>query len=495
MNPENKMNQNEETRNKVLTNLIWRFMERCGAQLVAFIVTIVIARILDQEAYGIVALISVFTTILWVFVDSGLANALIQKKDADDLDFSTVFFANIVFCAVLYGLLFAGAPLIAWFYHNSSLTPLIRVSGITLLLSGVKNVQQAYVAKKLIFKRFFFATLGGTLGAAVVGIVMALSGYGVWALVISNLFNTTVDTIILWITVKWRPIKKFSMERLKGLFAFGSKMLAANVLNVIYENLYQLIIGKGYSTEELAYFDKGKQIPSLVIDNIDSSINSVIFPVMSENHDNSEDVKSIMKRALKVNIYTMTPILAGIAAVADPLVRLLLTEKWMPAVPYIRIICFVQIFRPINSLNINAIKSKGRSDLILRLQIWKNCSSLVILLLTMRYGVLAIAWGMVVSGFVSQIINAWPNRNLLDYGYLSQLADIMPSLILAFIMGVLVYGIELIGLNDWFTLLIQITFGVTIYVGGSWLFKMESFVYEKELIKNWFIKKHKGDGK
>lgn len=490
------MSQNTETGYIVLSNLIWRFMERCGAQLVSFIVTIVIARIIDPEAYGVIALISVFTSILWVFVDSGLANALVQKKDADEIDFSTVCYTNIVFCTLLYAVLFLAAPFIAKFYDNLSMTALIRVLGLTLLLSSIKNVQQAYVAKKLIFKRFFFATLGGTLCSAVVGIVMALNGYGVWALVISTLFNSTVDTVILWFTVKWRPQKGFSLERLKRLFSFGSKMLASNILNVIFENLNQLIIGKGYSIEDLAYFNKGKQIPSLVIDNIDDAINSVLFPVMSENQDSDKSVKAIMQRALKTNIYTMTPVLVGIAATAEPLVRILLTEKWMPAVPYIRIICFIQIFRPVHTANINAIKSKGRSDLIFKLQVWKNGFGLIILLLAIKHGVLAIAYSMVVSNFINQIINAWPNKRLLNYGYIKQLHDIMPNVILALIMGILVYSIGYIGLNDWVTIFIQVTFGIIIYVGGSWLFKIESFFYERELVKNWLIqRKHKGDGK
>lgn len=237
-------NESQNTRSQALSGLMWRFLERFGAQGVTFVVSIVLARLLDPEIYGIVAIVTVFTAILNVFIDSGLGNALIQKKDADDLDFSSVFFFNMFMCVVLYLLLFAAAPFIAKFYKMPLLTPVIRVMSLTVIISGVKNVQQAYVSKHLLFKRFFFATLGGTIGAAVLGIWMAYKGYGVWALVAQGLFNASVDTLILWITVKWRPKMMFSFERFKGLFSFGWKLLVSQLIDTVYNNLRQLIIGK-----------------------------------------------------------------------------------------------------------------------------------------------------------------------------------------------------------------------------------------------------------
>ena len=214
------------SKGKVFSNFFWRFAERVGAQLVAFIVSIVLARILEPSAYGVVALITVITTIMQVFVDSGLGTALIQKKDADNLDFSTVFYTNIVFCALLYIGLFFASPYIADFYNDPNLVPYIRVLGLTVLISGIKNVQQAYVSRHMMFKKFFFSTLGGTLTAGVVGVIMALLGAGVWALVAQHVINLSIDTFILWIIVKWRPKLKFSFTRLKGLFSFGWKLLA-----------------------------------------------------------------------------------------------------------------------------------------------------------------------------------------------------------------------------------------------------------------------------
>ena len=285
-----------DLKKKAISSLIWRFLERCGAQGVSFIVSIVLARLLEPEVYGTIALISVFTAILQVFVDSGMANALIQKKDADELDFSSVFFFNLTMCLALYLLLFFCAPLIASFYNNAELIPVIRVLGITLLISGVKNVQQAYVSRTMQFKRFFFATLGGTIGAAVVGIAMAYIGFGVWALVAQTLFNSMTDTVILWITVKWRPRLLFSFRRLKGLLNYGWKLLVSGLLHTIYINLRSLMIGKFYTAQDLAYYEKGQSFPSFVVTNINSSIDSVLLPTMSGVQDNRETVKAITRR-------------------------------------------------------------------------------------------------------------------------------------------------------------------------------------------------------
>ena len=302
----------------------------------AFLVSIVLARILVPEDYGTIALIGVFTAILNVFVDCGLGNALIQKRDADDCDFSSVFYFNLFMCSVLYMVMFFFAPYIAVFYNKPELVLIIRVLSLTLIISGLKNVQQAYVSRNMMFRRFFFATLGGTIGAAFVGIMMALYGFGVWALVIQQLFNVTVDAIILWFTVKWRPKKIFSLERLKGLFSFGWKLLVSSVLDTFYRELRQLIIGKKYSSQDLAYYNQGQKIPNLVVMNINTSIDSVLLPAMSNVQDDVVKVGSMTRRAIKISTYIMAPCMMGIAFLAPSLVRLILTDKWLSCVPFNR---------------------------------------------------------------------------------------------------------------------------------------------------------------
>lgn len=470
-------------KNVVVSNLIWRFAERCGAQLVTFIVSIILARILDPAAYGSIALVTVFTAILQVFVDSGLGNALIQKKDADDLDFSTVFYTNLCFCTVLYMLMFFLSPVIAMFYGDPELTPVIRVLSLTVVISGVKNVQQAYISRHMLFKKFFYSTLGGTIGAAVIGIIMAYMGFGIWALVAQQIFNLALDTIILWITVNWRPKRCFSFERLKGLYSFGWKLLVSSIIDKVYTEVRQLIIGKMYSSSSLAFYNRGRQFPHLIVTNINSSIDSVLLPAMSKEQDDTERVKEMTRRSIKTSIYIMAPIMMGMAFVAEPLVDLILTEKWLDCVPFLRIFCITFMFYPIHTANLNAIKAMGRSDLFLKLEILKKIVGVILLLSTMWFGVMAMAYSLLVSSILTQIINAWPNRKLLNYSYAAQLKDIIPYILMALGMGVCVYFIQFIGLNDIITLAIQIVVGAALYIAGSVVFKVDSFGYLMGIVK------------
>lgn len=473
----------------VISNLIWRFMERCGAQGVSFVVSIVLARLLAPEAYGTIALVTVFTSILNVFISSGLGTALIQKKDPDDLDYSTVFFFNMAMCLLLYTLLFLAAPLIAAFYEMSELTAVVRVLGLTLVISGVKGIQHSYVAKNMLFKRFFFSTLGGTIGAAVVGIYMAYKGYGVWALVAQSLFNNLVDTIILWVTVKWRPKWMFSWQRFKGLFSYGWKLLVSSLLDTGYNDLRQLIIGKVYTTSDLAFYNKGKQFPHLVVTNVNASINSVLLPVMAGEQDHAERVKAMTRRAIKTSTYIMMPIMMGLAVCAEPLIRLLLTETWLPCVLFMRIYCVTYAFYPIQTANLNAIKAMGRSDLFLKLEIIKKAIGLTLLFSTIFISVEAMAYSLLVTTLTSQIINSAPNKKLLNYSYFEQVKDMLPQIGLSCFMGAVVYCVTFLGLPDILTLLIQVPLGVLIYVAGSKVFRIDSFEYMLNMLRRLFKKK------
>ena len=465
--------------------MIWRFLERCGAQGVTFLVSVVLARLLDPSVYGTVALVTVFTAILQVFVDSGMGNALIQKKDADDLDFSSVFYFNLSVCLLLYICMFFAAPLIAAFYNMPDLTPVVRVLSLTLIISGVKNVQQAYVSRNMLFKKFFFATLGGTIGAAVIGIWMAWKGYGVWALVAQHLFNATLDTIILWVTVKWRPKRAFSLERLKGLFSYGWKLLVSALLDTGYNNLRSLIIGKLYTSADLAFFNRGKQFPNLIVTNINTSIDSVLLPTMSKEQDNRDRVRDMTRRAIKTSTFIMMPLMMGLAVCAEPLIRIVLTDKWLPAVFFLRVFCFTYAFYPIHTANLNAIKAMGRSDLFLKLEVIKKVVSIAALVSTMFISVEAMALALPVTSILGQIINSWPNRKLLDYSYRAQLLDMLPQIGLSAVMGAIIFLIQFLRLSDVATLLIQVPLGALIYIVGSKLLHIDSYEYVKGLIKSY----------
>lgn len=468
---------------KTIRSLIWRFAERCGAQGISFIVTIVLARLIAPEAYGTIAIINVFINILSVFIDSGMGSALIQKKDADELDFSSLFFFNMGMCCLLYCILFFSAPLIAKFYNNNELVPLVRVIGLFLIVSGIKNVQQAYVSRYMLFKRFFFSTLGGTLVSAIVGIAMAYAGLGVWALVAQSLSNAIIDTIILWITVKWRPVLQFSITRVKALFSFGWKLLCSSLLDTVYNNLRNMIIGKLYSAADLAYYNKADSFPNLIVNNINSSINSVLFPAMSSVQDQRETVKAMTRRSIMVSTYIMAPLMIGLAFVSEPLVSLLLTDKWLACVPYMRIFCITYMFYPIHTANLSAIKAMGRSDLFLKLEIVKKTVGLTVLLITMKHGVLVMAYSLLFVSVMGQIINSWPNRKLLNYGYLEQIKDILPGIILSVVMGGCIYPIQWLGLSNLGTISLQVLLGVAIYMILSQLFKVQSYQYVWDLVK------------
>lgn len=483
----------DKSSQSVLSNLIWRFMERCGSQLISFVVSVVLARLLAPELYGSIALVTVITSILQVFVDSGMANALIQKKDTDDLDYSSVFYFNLVFCLVLYLGLFLAAPFIARVYEDSSLVPVIRVLGLTLVVSGVKNVQQAYVSKTMQFRRFFFATLGGTLFSAVVGISMAYMGYGIWALVMQQLLNAAVNTAILWLTVGWKPRLAFSFTRLAGLISYGWKLLVSALLDTVYNKLYQLVVGIVYSSADLAYYNKADQLPVLVVENINSSIDSVLLPVLSAEQDKRLVVREMTRRAIKMSTYVMMPMMAGLAACAEPLVRLLLTEKWLPCVPYMQIFCVCYAFYPLHTANLNAIKAMGRSDMFLYLELVKKAVGILALVITMYMGVFYMALSRIFTGVLSQLINAFPNKKLLDYPYLEQLKDMAPSILLSALMAAGVYLLTFLGLNDFATLVLQLACGVALYVALSLLFRIDSFNYILSVIKN--ILHRRGAGK
>lgn len=473
------MNINKQN---VLSNFMWRFLERFGAQGVTLIVSIVLARLLDPEVYGTVALITVITTILQVFVDSGLGTALIQKIDADTLDFSTVFYFNLVVCIVLYGGLFLLSPVIASFYDMPDLVAPIRVLGFLLVISGFKNIQGAYVSRNLMFKQYFFATLVGTISAAIVGILMAYLGFGVWALIVQNLVNQTMDTIILWLLLKWRPTKEFSFSRLKSLLSYSWKLLVSSLLDTGWTQLRQLIAGKVYSANDLAFYNKGNEYPLYATTALTGSIDSVLLPVLSANQTDSYRVKELTRRSIKVSSYIVFPMMAGLIGCSRQFISVMLTDKWLPAVPYFIIFCIVYAFYPMQAANLSAIKAMGRSDLFLKLEITKKTVDLIVILITMKIGVLWLALGMVFGCIVSLIINSFPNKKLLDYSFFNQIKDIIPNLLISSIMCAFVYSISLIGLSNFITLCMQIVMGIICYLILSILFNIESYTYIKEIL-------------
>lgn len=475
--------------NTVITNMLWRFAERCGAQGVSFLVSVILARLLLPEEYGVVSLITVFTTILNLFMDSGFKNALIQKRDADQTDYSTVFYFNVFMGVLLYLLMYGAAPVIARFYNKEYIVPYIRVMSLTLILGGINGVQTAVVAKKMEFKRFFYSTLGGTVVSAVIGIWMAYQGWGVWALIAQNLTNQTINTVILWFTVRWRPSFVFSFKRLKPLFRYGSKLLGSSLLNSLTSNLSSLVIGKVYSSDLLAYYDKGRRIPSLVIENLQSSVQSVLFPVIAERQEHPEHVKAILRRSFTTAAYCIFPCMMGIAVCAEPLIRLLYTQTWISMVPYLQLWCIIFAFYLLHTADLQVIQALGRSDIILKIEIIKQILSLIGIVVAIPFGVIAMMITMAIVSVISLYINAAPNKKLVGYGFKERFRDLFPIVLLCSAMGILIRLLGLLPLSDLPLLILQIVCGASFYLAGSWIFRMESFQYTLQLFKGLLHKK------
>lgn len=426
-------------RTRVVNGLLWRFAERICAQGVSLIVSIVLARLLSPDDYGAISMVLVFITIANVFVDAGFSNALVQKEECDSLDFSTVFYFNMVFSVVLYIFLFIASPLIADFYNMEILDPVMKVLSLQIIIAGVKSTQVAYVQRNMMFKKFFWSTFGGTLLSGIIGIVMAYKGFGIWAIVGQYLVNSAVDTFVLCFTVNWRPTLEFSFDRWKKLFSYGWKLLIWSLSSTFYENLRNLIIGKKYTSADLAFYTKGKQWPNLLITNVNTSISSVLFPALSQFQNDLPKLKNMTRRSMSLSSYILTPMLLGMAALSAPLTSFLLTDKWLECVPYMMICCIYFVFMPMQTANLEAIKAIGRSDIILKLEIIKKILQISLLLISMQFGVMAIASSAILTTIFACIINAWPNRRLLEYGYKEQIKDLFPNLFISFIMFLVVW--------------------------------------------------------
>lgn len=476
--------QGEGMKKKVIFGFFWRFSERIVAQSISLIVSIVLARLLLPEDYGAVALVMVFITIADVFVNNGLGNALIQKMDADDIDFSSVFYINIIIGIVLYLVLFLIAPLVAEFYHMPVLQPGLRVLAIRIPIASINSVQQAYVSRNMLFKRFFWSTLFGTMISGVVGIILAYHGAGVWALIAQYLTNTCIDTIVLWITVRWRPKLICSWKRAKKLISYGWKLLVSGLLDTGYRQLRTMIIGKLYTSSDLAYYNQGDKYPNLIVSNVNTAIGSVLFPAMSQYQNDREKVKQMTRRVIQVSSYVMWPLMIGLGVIAEPMVSVILTDKWLNCVPYLRIFCFTYGLWPIHTANLQAVNAMGRSDLFLKLEIMKKGIGLIALLISMRISPLAMAASLIVTDIIATFINTSPNLELLKYGYFEQLKDLLPSFAMAMGMAVIVYPISFLKISDIYIMILQIVTGGLIYLLESIIFRNPAFLYFKETIKN-----------
>ena len=478
-------------KNKVILGLTWKLIEKTGAQGIQFIISIILARLLLPEEYGIIALITIFLNIANIFIQSGFSSAIIQKKEVDEVDCDSVFYFNLIISIIAYFILYMLSPIISDFYKNPILSSVLRVQSITLIIGGLNAIQNAIIQRKMQFKKLFIVSLVAIIIQGLVGIFMAYKNYGVWSLVISNLVGSIVTTIILWFITSWRPKLNFSIIRLKSMFKFGSRLLLSSLIDIIYNNLYSLIIGKKYDQEMLAYYNRGQNIPNILVTNINSSIDGVLFPALSTYQDDKKGMKMLVRRSIVTSSFIVFPIMFGLFAISKPLTIILLTDKWIDSVPFMKLSCIMYAIWPIHTANLQAIKAMGRSDVFFKLEVIKKILGIVIIVITIPFGVYAMMIGCVINSILCTFINAYPNKHLLEYDYFQQIKDILPSLILSIAMSIIISCISIFDLSNFVIILLKMILGICVYVLGAWIFKFECFLYIINNIKYYINKSRK----
>ncbi len=477
--------QSSNLKKKAFGGFIWSFGERIGAQLVSLVVSIVLARLLVPEDYAIVGVVTIFFNFANVIVATGLNTALIQKKNSTPTDYSTILYTSLGVSLVIYLMLFIAAPFIARLYEMPLIVPVIRIMALTIIINAVKSILTAFIANTLQFKKLFVSTMAGTLFSAVVGIGMALAGYGVWALVAQQMLNAFVGTVSLFITTKFKPLLVFSCKSFKELFGYGWKIFMTSVISVIYDEINPIIVGLRFSAVDLSFYTKGKSFPALINNTVGQTLSTVLFPVMSKVQDDVSAVLAITRRYIRVASYVIFPLMCGFFAVSESFVRLLLTDKWISAVPYIQIFCFSYMLDIIQVGNLQTIKAIGRSDISLLLEILKKAAYFVIILLFvfLSNSPVMLAVSAIICTVVATLINTFPNRKLIGYKYRYQFADIMPNLIMSIIMLVIVLMMNVLPLAPILLLPLQLITGAGVYILLSVVSRNENFKYLWSTIK------------
>ena len=485
-------NNKQPAGKKVLSGIAWSYAERFSAQIVSLIVSVVLARILDPEHYGILALVTVFTTIGDALVIGGFGNALVQKKGADNTDFNSICWVSMGLALCLYGILYICAPMIAAFYEMEQLTAVTRVLGIRLLFSAFNSIQQAYVQKKMIFKKYFFASLSGAVISAVIGVVMALSGSGVWALVAQNLSLTIVSTAVLFFIIDWKPGLRCSWESIRSMWDYGVKMLLSTLTYTIKDNIRSLVVGKYFTAQDLAFYNQGKKYPALLVTDIVESIGKVLFPVMSDRQDDQQENKKIMRFSVQMSSFILLPLILGLLAVSDTFILFLLTDKWAEAAPFMRILCLVYITRPMSTVFQKALLAIGKSNVNLIHEVATSVLTLLLIVLAVVCkNVQMIAWSYVLVALVGTMFFAVFISKYYGYTFGQILSDYVPALLLSGAMCACVYGVGFLQVNLAVKLLLQIIIGMAVYVLGAKLFKMQAMAYAETFLLNVLRKKRR----
>ena len=464
--------------NRSLTNsFIWSLAEKAGRYGITLLISIVLARILGPAEFGVTAIVTVFITLANVFVQNGFGFAIIQKKDATDKEFTFVLVFNVCVSICIYLLIFIIAPFAEKYYEMDGLATIIRVMSLSVIVAAVGNIQQAYVSRKLEFKKLFISTFSAVMISGIVGVVMALTGWGVWSLVAQHLLYSIVSTITLAVSSGMKMEKGVSFFDCKDTLSLGWKFLLTSLIMTIGSEIRTLVIGKLYSPADLAYVNKGQRLTNAPMTVVQASITAVMYPVLAKQQDSTESIRDIVRRFAQVSSFVIFPVLFGMAAIADYLIPLLLTNKWIESVQYVVIYCFIWLLNPIQMAHIQAIKALGKGIILVALEIGKSCISMGILAISIVCfnSIQAIIIGLLIAETICTLMTCPIGKKLFGYSYKMQIGDIILPLLLSAVMFVIVKMVGLLNINAFLTLILQILVGATSYIGLSYLLKPKGF--------------------
>lgn len=456
--------EEESLKNKTIKGASWSFIDSIAGQGITFLVGLVLARLLTPEEYGLIGIITIFLAVFNSIVDSGFSNALIRKNDANDIDYNTVFISNLVVSLILFGVLLLCAPVISRFFNQPQLIPLLRVMGSIVIINAFAIIQRTIFVKNVDFKTQTKVSLISSITSGAVGIGMAVSGCGVWSLVGQQISRQFLNSAFLWIYSQWYPKLQFSFQSFKELFSFGWKLLVSGLIDTVWREIYQVVIGKCYSPATLGQYTRAHQFGSICSSNLTTVVQRVSFPVLSSVQDDKERLKNGYKRIIKVTMLLTFTLMLGLAAVAKPMVIVLIGEQWLPCVPFLQIICLQMMLYPLHSLNLNMLQVQGRSDLFLRLEIIKKFIAIGPLLLGIFVNIYWMLWGSVVTGFIAYYLNAFYSGPFLNYSIKEQVKDILPSFCVAVAMALPVFAMSFTSMNPFVLLPLQIVVGAGITI-------------------------------
>lgn len=484
------MKDNSDIKTRAFKGTFWKIMEKVGVQAAQFVIQIILARLLTPEDYGLIGLTAIFIAVSDVFIQQGLTLGLIQKKNADERDYSSVFYANFFASLIIYGILYLLSPAIATFYKNKDLVKIMRILSLNVVIGSICAVHHAILTKNLEFKKSFIQGFFNILVQGITGLYLACNGFGVWSLVFSKIAGTIAGVIVLCVIVPWKPSKTFSWFCLKSLITYSSRILGTNLLNTMFNNMHSLIIGRYFTDADLGFYQRGQQIPQVLMTALDGSINEVLYPTLSFMQDDLAGLKAVLRRSMKLSMFIVMPLLLGLFAVSEPLVVLLLTEKWLPCVSYMQLSCIVCMFWPL-AARLHALNAIGRSDLTFKISVISKIITIVFIFVCIRYGIYAIMLGTIAASCVSFWITGYYTSKYIGYTMKELFRDLFPAIALSLFMCGVVFIVGNHIRSRIFGLFVQIFVGAGVYLIGAAAFKVDSFVYVIHLAKN--MRNHKNN--